>query len=68
MPYKSLKQEHMFHYLESKGKISPKVVDEWDAASKGKTLPRKVKKMSSGGNVNLGAVLQAMYKKTHGGK
>lgn len=41
-PYKSQAQRGKFHVLESQGKISPKVVDEFDKASKGKDLPYKV--------------------------
>ncbi len=43
MPYKSQAQRGMFHYLESQGKISKATVDEFDKASKGKKLPKKVK-------------------------
>lgn len=43
MPYKSDAQRKKFHVLEEQGKISPKVVNEWDQASKGKKLPEKVK-------------------------
>lgn len=45
MPYKSDAQRKKFHVLEKQGKISPKVVAEFDAASKGKKLPEKVKKV-----------------------
>lgn len=44
MPYKSDKQRKFFHAAESRGEISPKVVAEFDKASKGKKLPEKVKK------------------------
>lgn len=43
MPYKSDTQRRFFHYAESKGEISPKVVKEYDTASKGKKLPEYVK-------------------------
>jgi hypothetical protein len=43
MPYKSKAQAAKFHILEKEGKISHKVVAEWDKASKGKKLPKKVK-------------------------
>ena len=46
MPYKSDAQRRFFHYAESKGKIYPKTVKEFDKASKGKDLPEKVKKKS----------------------
>jgi hypothetical protein len=43
MPYKSLKQERFFHA--NKAKLEKQGVDvaEWDAATKGKSLPEKVK-------------------------
>lgn len=46
MPYKSTAQRKKFHVLEKQGKISKKVVDEFDRASKGKKLPKRVKKKS----------------------
>ena len=39
MPYTSDKQRRYFHYAEEHGKISPKVVNEFDKASKGMKLP-----------------------------
>jgi hypothetical protein len=44
MPYKSKAQQRLFHAKEARGGISPKVVKEWDKASKGKKLPEKKKK------------------------
>lgn len=44
MPYKSDAQRRKFHVLENQGKISKKVVDEFDQASKGKKLPEHAKK------------------------
>lgn len=44
MPYRSRKQQRYFHVLKDKGKISPEVVKEWDEKSKGKKLPKYVKK------------------------
>lgn len=44
MPYKSEAQRKKFHAMEERGEISPKVVKEFDKASKGKKLPKKVKK------------------------
>jgi hypothetical protein len=41
MPYKSEAQRKYFHAAEAKGDISPKVVKEYDKASKGKKLPQK---------------------------
>ena len=54
MPYKSRAQQHYFHWLESKGKLPKKTVDEWDDASEGMHLPERMKarKMSSGGLVD----------------
>lgn len=43
MPYKSEAQRKKFHALLAKGKISEKVVAEFDAAAKGKKLPARVK-------------------------
>lgn len=42
MPYKSQAQRGKFHELEKEGKVSSKTVKEFDAASKGKKLPKKV--------------------------
>lgn len=42
MPYKSLKQAAKFHELLKQGKISAKVVAEWDKASAGRSLPERV--------------------------
>lgn len=44
MPYKSKAQAAKFHILEKQGKISPKVVAEFDQASKGMKLPAHAKK------------------------
>ena len=44
MPYKSEAQRKKFHALEKEGKISAKTVKHWDKASKGKKLPKRVKK------------------------
>lgn len=43
MPYASDAQRKKFHVLLKEGKISKKTVDEFDAASKGKDLPERVK-------------------------
>lgn len=45
--YKSELQRRYMHYAENKGLISPKVVDEFDKASKGKKLPEKARKSVS---------------------
>ncbi len=42
MPYVSDAQRKKFHVLESEGKLSHKTVSEWDHASKGMALPKKV--------------------------
>ncbi len=47
MPYKSDAQRKKFHVLESQGKISKKIVDEFDKASKGMKLPEHVPKKKS---------------------
>ena len=48
MPYKSLAQERFFNV--NKGKLEAQGVDvnEWNAASKGKKLPTKVKASAKG--------------------
>ena len=43
MPYKSEAQRRKFHEMARKGQISDATVAEWDAASKGKKLPERVK-------------------------
>lgn len=43
MPYKSEAQRKKFHSLLAKGKISKEVVDEFDSASKGIKLPKRIK-------------------------
>lgn len=42
MPYKSNAQRRKFHAMEARGQISPATVAEFDAASKGKSLPERV--------------------------
>ena len=42
MPYKSQAQRGKFHMLLKQGKISKKVVDEWDKASKGMGIAKKI--------------------------
>ena len=44
MPYKSQAQRGKFHELEREGKISPAVVKEFDKASKGMKLPKRLPK------------------------
>ncbi len=44
MPYKSDAQRKLFHAKLNRGEISQATVDEWDKASKGKSLPEHVKK------------------------
>ena len=43
-PYVSNAQRKKFHQLEKEGKISHKVVKEFDRSSKGKKLPERVHK------------------------
>jgi hypothetical protein len=43
MPYKSEAQRAKFHELLKQGKITKATVDEYDKASKGKKLPKRVK-------------------------
>jgi hypothetical protein len=43
MPYRSEAQRKKFHSLLKQGKISAKVVAEFDKASKGKKLPKRIK-------------------------
>ena len=47
MPYKSEAQRRAFHAKAARGEIDPKVVEEFDRASKGKKLPERVKKSKS---------------------
>lgn len=42
MPYKSEKQRRYFHAAEARGEISHAVVNEFDQASKGKSLPEAI--------------------------
>ncbi len=42
MPYASHAQRRLFHAKLKRGELSKKVVDEYDAASKGKKLPNRV--------------------------
>lgn len=46
MPYKSLAQAGKFHELLKQGKISAATVSEFDRASKGLKLPRRVSKFA----------------------
>jgi SAM-dependent methyltransferase len=43
MPYTSDAQRRKFHAMENRGEISPRVVDEFDRASREKKLPEKKK-------------------------
>jgi len=44
MPYKSQAQAGKFHEMLKNGEIDKATVDEFDKASKGLSLPKKVKK------------------------
>lgn len=46
MPYKSKSQQRLFHYLQSKGKLPKKKVDEFDQSTDYSDIPEK---MWSGG-------------------
>src|SRR5271165_6077522 len=52
MPYKSDAQRRFFHAAEARGAIKKSTVEEFDKASKGKSLPEKVKAMYEGGEVS----------------
>lgn len=49
-PYKSKAQQRYFHYLESKGKMPKKTVDEFDDSSDFEDMPERVQ-MSLGGRI-----------------
>lgn len=51
MPYKSKAQQGFFHAAEERGEMSPKVVKEFDSASKGMKLPKRVAKKASGDRI-----------------
>lgn len=51
MPFKSQAQQRYFHYLESKGKMPKKTVDEFDNVTDFDHLPEHVKKYYRGGFV-----------------
>jgi hypothetical protein len=44
MPYASKKQQKYFHTKEGMKKVGMKVVKEFDKESKGKSIPKKLKK------------------------
>lgn len=50
MSYKSRAQAGKFHEMLKRGQISKKVVDEFDAASKGLNLPERVSPRASAGS------------------
>lgn len=47
MPYKSLAQERYFNANKAKLEAQGVNVDEWNAASKGKKLPKRISKESA---------------------
>ena len=52
MPYKSLAQERFFHSKSAKKKgITPKMVEEFDKATKGRRLPKRVSKQKNPGDM-----------------
>lgn len=52
MPYKSQAQRRLFHWLQAQGKLSPSTVEEYDKATKGKSIPEYVKRKAFGGEVS----------------
>jgi len=60
MPYKSNVQRRAMNAKAASGEISQSVVDEFNAASKGKKLPERVKKKKKDGGL-------ATWAKAHGG-
>lgn len=66
MPYKSSAQRGAFHLLAKSGKISARVVKEFDTASKGLKLPKraKAKTAKAMGSTNRGLFKTAMKAKT----
>lgn len=51
MPFKSKAQQRYFHYLESKGKMPKKTVNEFDEATDFEHLPEKKTGYAYGGEV-----------------
>ena len=46
MPFKSEAQRRKFYALKKKGKMSQATIDRWEEETKGKKLPKRVKKKS----------------------
>lgn len=61
MPYKSLAQAAKFHSLLRQGKISKKVVDEFDRTSEGMKLPLRIKKLNCPTCKGTGKVKRGTY-------
>lgn len=51
MPFKSEAQRKFMNAAAARGEIKPSVVDEFNKASKGMKLPRKIEKNYNGGEV-----------------
>lgn len=51
MPYSSKAQQRYFHYLESKGKLPKKTVQEYDDSTDFEDLPERVEGYSEGGMI-----------------
>ena len=62
MPYKSLAQERYFNANRAKMEAQGVDVDEWNKASTGLTLPKKVKKQPQ-----VGTTQKALYHRTRNG-
>lgn len=63
MPYKSDAQRKFFHAALERGEIKPSTVQEFDKASKGLKLPKKLKILNEGGQVTKEEKDKAHYKK-----
>lgn len=68
MPYKSQAQAGKFHEMLKRGEISAKVVKEFDTASKGLKLPKRVKpkKVISGRKISQHKMIALSKKKPKG--
>lgn len=61
-PYRSRAQQRLFHALVARGEISPKVVREYDRASKGKRLPQYVKTRRNPADDPAGEFIMRAYR------
>ena len=51
MPYSSKAQQRFFHYMQSKGKMPKKTVNEYDQSTDFEDLPEKVEGYAMGGMI-----------------